>query len=135
MKHLTHAEILKTLSPANRMRYVADYIDNLPDRRQFDMRTFRCSPEGVCGTIACLAGWTVLIGDPENAPEDSTEAFSWAEEAARLLGIEENSIAWDCLCLGQSYQPGIFWGVAAKPLDAFRALADKIEANPDMVKA
>lgn len=121
MKKLTHAEILSSLSPPNRIRYVADWIEQnaLPEGR-FDMRYY-CKRRADCGTSGCLAGWTCVLAHGQDF-SPYLRNTEWAFEASLILTGSRQ-----CRRL-----KNLFGAIGLRPtvaLSRFRALADSMEAE------
>jgi len=74
---------------------VADHIDEFPDSFHLETWADRAPDANICDTIGCVAGWVVMIQDPEvrvalmSDPNFELECFPWEQTAARHLGISD----------------------------------------------
>lgn len=95
-----------------RMKKLIERIEKLPDH-QFDMSAF-CTIDGEreplvqanesgCGTVACIAGWAVLMFAPkswsvrmvygeETLFNGKGQERAWSNTAMRLLGLDDPAI-------------------------------------------
>jgi hypothetical protein len=73
----------------------------LEEPRRLHMDNFVCrvpvdSPKNPpCGTVACIAGWAVILSRPEDSLESIWEDIhgNWEWEACKAMGIpEDNSV-------------------------------------------
>lgn len=67
--------------------YMGDWIMKGEDVEVFVAST-RYRPAPPCGTIACIAGWAVLIDNPNSGLYDPVDDEPIDVRAARLLGLE-----------------------------------------------
>ena len=85
-----------------RLLELADRIEKLPhydldadfcvEKESFNMSRFMKKsawPEEIsCGTVSCLAGWTVALFMPEKKKIEKGDMFSFPNVASELLGLD-----------------------------------------------
>lgn len=62
-----------------------------------EMAVFIATPEHLCHTVACIAGWTVIANEPELAcPLTLPRGEPWDVSAARILGLpdDDKALPW-----------------------------------------
>lgn len=130
-------------------RRVLDHVTEHPGRLDMDHWGYH---RPVCGTVACLGGWAMILAGYEFRPAifaDSRETISYtgtfhrpdgslvddpAWEAAELLGLTDDEYLTSEPIIGDCGEPDYCTLFASQPIEAaiarFRAMVEKAEAAP-----